>query len=357
MRIACVSTVVGVSLMISAGINTALGYGPEGHHLVGAIADVKIAGNKSLAEKVNKLLDGLTLEQVAVLPDDIKDWDSDPKKQIAVLNNHAEIEKELRAFVEANPHGTSHGSGKWDHHDFHFTDVPVLDQSEYGSGTVGRSDHDLVHMISFCVDVLQGRQPETNNHKITKSVALILLAHYLGDIHQPLHVGAEYFGEDGKPSDPDKGVMSYGDEGGNLISGTLADESTFEKLHGYWDDKTVSAAEEAIASEMKATKPSRDAVAAWLAQHPPKNWKPDSVAELGQWPTMWANEILPFAREAHSRLEFSPATIHGTLAKCEAKEKHVASASAYGVWSGGVVRAELQLGGLRLAAIVEVALK
>ncbi len=48
-------------------------------------------------------------------------------------------------------------------------------------------------MINYCIRVLQEPIEKTNTFAITKPVAIILLAHYVGDIRQPLHVGAEYF--------------------------------------------------------------------------------------------------------------------------------------------------------------------
>ncbi len=79
-------------------------------------------------------------------------------------------------------------------------------------------------MIPFCIDVLQGRVPEQNERRITKPVALILLAHYIADIHQPLHVGAEYFDQQGQVADPDKDKSALGDEGGNTFTLELSDE-------------------------------------------------------------------------------------------------------------------------------------
>ena len=67
---------------------------------------------------------------------------------------------------------------------------------------MGRSQWDIVHMITYCVNVLTGATPEDNARKITKPIAMILLAHFVGDIHQPLHVGAEYFNA-GKAINPD----------------------------------------------------------------------------------------------------------------------------------------------------------
>src|SRR5207237_10029763 len=95
-------------------------------------------------------------------------------------------------------------------------------------------------MITFCAGVLKGETAEDNPRKITKSVAVILLAHYVADIHQPLHVGAEYFDQHGGVADPDKDKLALGDEGGNTFTLELSDEPQRrrgihkQKLNGYW---------------------------------------------------------------------------------------------------------------------------
>jgi hypothetical protein len=54
---------------------TAQAYGPLGHEIVGAIADARLA-NTPTAAKIRALLDGLTLEKAALIPDEIKGWDT-----------------------------------------------------------------------------------------------------------------------------------------------------------------------------------------------------------------------------------------------------------------------------------------
>ena len=126
------------------------------------------------------------------------------------------------------------------HHWMHYTDVPVLDAEKYGDGKIGRGNWDVVHTISYCIGVLRGEIAEDNPRKITKTIAVLLLAHCVGDIHQPLHVGAEYFNETGEPIDPDRGATGLGDEGGNSLS--LVHNATAERtrhyyhsFHAYWD--------------------------------------------------------------------------------------------------------------------------
>ena len=59
-----------------------------------------------------------------------------------------------------------------------------MDNERYADGKVGRSQWDIVHMINFCRRVLTGEEPEQNPRAITKPVAVILLAHFLGDLEQ-----------------------------------------------------------------------------------------------------------------------------------------------------------------------------
>ena len=62
------------SLIVCLFSINSFAYGPRGHQLVGAIADRRIAKNKPLANKIRKLLGGLSLQRVSTLPDEIKSF-------------------------------------------------------------------------------------------------------------------------------------------------------------------------------------------------------------------------------------------------------------------------------------------
>jgi hypothetical protein len=177
-------------------------YGPLGHEIVGAIADERLA-NTPTAAKIRALLDGLTLEKASVIADEIKGWDKKGVDDPRSFHHSAyrKIDKQLRDFWRANQPTHDMNSAAPSPHWFHYTDVPLVPAQKYAEGTAGRSKWDIVHMIPYCILVLQGRVPEQNERKITKPVAIILLAHYVADIHQPLHVGAEYFDSQGELSD------------------------------------------------------------------------------------------------------------------------------------------------------------
>src|SRR5215212_2010007 len=108
-------TLVLTICLLSANV---LAYGPRGHFLVGAIADRRLAQNRSVAKKVRLLLDGLTLAQIASFPDAIKSWDDcrQPARN-APVTTKKRINAELRAFLKANLCSSTPS-----HHEFHFTD-------------------------------------------------------------------------------------------------------------------------------------------------------------------------------------------------------------------------------------------
>lgn len=334
----------------------ALAYGPRGHRLVGAIADKRLAQNPTVAAKVRQLLDGLTLREVATFPDGIKSWDTCKQQTPEQVTTKKRIRKELRAFVSANP-----CSGSRYHGNFHFTDVPVVGDEKYDDGHVGnqfgvgRNRYDIVQTITYCVRVLKGEIPATNKRRITKSVAVILLAHYLGDIHQPLHVGAEFFirkNGKGVPFEPSQTKKGFEDQGGNKLTLLTFDGTDFVKtgknLHSFWDGLAV---DEAFDTTDDA------AIAELLAAQEPANWQ--LSGELETWAEQMADDIMPFAREAHDRLRYDEIKIVNNMREIQsgkAIEKNT-SGDSYKTFAGGVVKQEIQKGGWRLAALLEEALQ
>jgi hypothetical protein len=323
-------------------------YGQRGHALVGAIADLRLTTNKQAAAKVSKLLDGLSLAEAANLADAIKGWDDcrGAGGQFTVVGG-SRINAELRAFVQANP-----CDGKPNHHQFHYTDVPLTGDEKYRDGTIGRNDFDVVHMIAFCIRVLADKEPQPNPRAVTKTVAVILLAHYLGDIHQPLHVGAQYFDDEGNPVQPSASDRGHADQGGNKINLFLFVDGKVRALgplHGYWDTKVV---EEAFGSR------SNSEIALELAKTEPASWKltgsPESLSE------QMADEMVLIAREAHKRLEYSKVRVEKGASDITAGrglEILIEGQPSYAVWSQSVVKMEIHKAGWRLAAILTALLK
>jgi hypothetical protein len=345
-------------------------YGPLGHEIVGAIADERLA-NTPTAAKVYALLDGIRLEKAALLADEIKGWDKngvdDPRS--FRYSAHRNIDRQLRDFWRANQPAHDPSAPAPSHHWFHYTDVPVTPAQRYRDGYAGRSKWDIVHMIPFCIDVLQGRIPEQNERKITKPVAIILLAHFVADIHQPLHVGAAYFNAQGHQTDPDRDKSALADEGGNSFTIELSDEPPRrrgvrkKKFHGFWDNDAVNALFFQTPSSLPKAEldmqinPLKKQLVQNMATQEPRNWRMPANLSIDNYAESWADEILPIAREAHARLEFRNVRPFldedRVVATGHAIEKTASDHPLYRAWATSVVRDELHKAGWRLADLLQ----
>jgi hypothetical protein len=349
-------------------------YGPTGHEVVGGIAD-KLIANTPAAEKIYSLTDGITLERASVMADEIRAWDKNGVDDLSAFphyRDHPAIDKQLRDFWRANPPTQDPKSPAPSHHWFHYTDVPILNAQKYADGKTGRSQWDVVHMISYCVGVLRGEIPENNARKITKPVAVILLAHYVGDIHQPLHVGAEYFNQSGQAVDPDKNQPGIEDEGGNTFMLRLIRGNPEEmahrglKLHGFWDQDAVMANLPPLSPTLSKEERYRKIDQAKrklidrLVKEQPRNWRAPANVALKNYGEFWADDILPLAREAHERLQFI--NVHETVDQGrkvmagDAREKNAPDHLGYADWSAKTVLEELHKAGWRLADLLQQAL-
>ena len=193
-----------LALTISALPTPIFGYGDDGHKTVGAIADKLIANSPNTVAHVRALIGNQTLEKAATWADDCK-YHFNPN------------DADMVAFVAANPHLTP-TPGPHDQNSYHYTDIPIQ-ETHYRASSVGASNIDVVHMIRNCIAILEGHSNATNNPTgIPPQTALRLLVHYVGDIHQPLHVGAAYFGPGAQLVNPNNTTGGQADHGGNSIN-------------------------------------------------------------------------------------------------------------------------------------------
>lgn len=292
----------------------AFGYGDEGHKTVGAIADKLIANSPNTVAQVRALIGNTTLERASIWADDAK-------------YNPNQNDAEMMAFINANAHHSAH-----DHWDYHFTDIPIQ-ETHYRAGSKGASRTDIVHMIRNCIAILEGHSNSANNPTgIPPKTALRLLVHYVGDIHQPMHVGAVYFGPNAQPANPNTTTNTKLATGGNAITfnGT--------NLHSYWDTPTVQKAMAAA----HATTPR--AFAQTIIANPPQGW--ESGPFMSGWSVKWANELMPISTTAHNKLTFRTAGSSKWSAQ-------TADQTGYNQWAAAQVRTEIARAGYRLAAILK----
>jgi hypothetical protein len=320
-----------------------------GHRIVGAIADLVLRQHyPDTSKRVSELLDKKdaggnvvekrSLSQVAVFPDCAKDDGFCGRPP-----SPDEID-----YAHRNRH----------HFSFHYTDVP-LQQSKYVAHSAGTEDIDVVQMIEYAVTQLGGKTPPAKTDvQLTDPEAVWLLAHLVGDIHQPLHVGAIYFDNTctksvdpnavGKPPKFGIGDTVVMTRGGNLIRlvATPPAVPPADNLHFFWDGPAVVGAMRAAGFAH-----SEQEFAKLLAATPPPAWKTAGAPET--WAAKWATEALPLAVEAHERLTIrkhsKPAPVSGKV-NCAWE---TTLNPAYENWARERAKVQLAKAGFRLAALVK----
>lgn len=329
----------------------ALAWDYPGHRIVGAIADAILAKHyRNTQAAVRKLLTTTdaagneihrTLSQVAVFPDCAKpnsdQWCGRPPSN------------EEKAYVMRNPL----------HSSYHYTDVPIQ-QTRYVAFSPGTEETDAVQMINYIIAQLRGKKPSIRDVKLTDTEAVWLLAHLVGDIHQPLHVGAIYYDKETCKQAVDPNLVPGGmpnvvaTTGGNDI-GLITDEPTpalppADNLHLFWDSTTIARA-------MKAAGLAGDeqSFARSLAAKAPAG--PPSTTDPEKWAEQWAAEALPLAAKAHSNLPPDGIKIDLDERKVQANGKIKCSWKAkieqpYADWAQQVAAEQVAKAGFRLAALL-----
>lgn len=273
----------------------ALAWGHQGHMLVGAIADQLLT---PLAQAGLQRDMGLTLAQAAPWADCAKGVGLGPRgfeyaaderwpSPACTRFETAEGVKAMQSYASRNWNAC--GQSRDCHKTYHYADV-AYQHRRYKMGYVGTHGHDLVHAINAAIAELQG-QPVPPPFSITsRGEALRLLAHFIGDLHQPLHVGALYLDETGATVDPDapNATEAMETRGGNSI-----DMGHNNNLHALWDD---------IPDGLRA-----DAVPTSLLQDARALRK--SRAGVGRLAQTWANDTVAASGAAFAGLSVRPARI------------------------------------------------
>lgn len=311
-------------LLVLASLSIALvanasGYGNAGHQAIGTVAEHYLEGTRAQKEVRALLKEGENLDKASTWADRAKL----PEKYLSA---------EMKEFVTNNP----------DHHSFHYCDVP-FQQKSYRDGITGTNRKDIVHILEICIQVLQAPEDKAENPlKVNKRVALMLAAHLVGDLHQPLHVGCGYIDDKDQFVDPETGAKGQPDAGGNYYHIKTRKGGA---LHGYWDTQTVKAARDHLGVE--------DFPAALRKSAPSKpEW--DATGPIGTWPAQWATNTLGLARLCFEGITPRDRFL---VPKDEKHEEHfewvVTLPETYPVKSRDIVEVELSKAGYRLAALLK----
>lgn len=154
---------------------SSMDWGQIGHRVVGEVAEQYLTVRAQKA--IDDLLDGASLASVSTFADEIK---SDPKYR---------------------------SLSSW-----HYVNLPL---SMTYAASKKNSKGDVVMAINICIDKIKDQRES----KKEKSFYLKLLVHFIGDLHQPMHLGRKK------------------DRGGNNIRLKWLGKST--NLHRLWDSNLI----------------------------------------------------------------------------------------------------------------------
>ncbi|MGH9875100.1 MAG: S1/P1 nuclease [Pyrinomonadaceae bacterium] len=268
---------ITVSLLIAATIFlapaiSALAWGDAGHQTVGKIASLRI--KPRTAQKIAQILKpGETLANIASWADTVKErmgkTDPDP---------------DTNAFLQDIAHNEKN-------REWHYDDLP-LNCRNYQTCTGFTPDNDIVHMLNICIRTLQGH-PDPD-HPLSQRNALKLLVHFLGDMHQPLHIGCGFIDVNSAngtiviAKDPEairqKNFPS--DNGANQ----LIIDNDKKKLHGFWDFDLVTSLMQATNEQTPET------LGPFLKEtvRTRSSWNPRGP--VSTWGAQWATDSLQQSR-------------------------------------------------------------
>lgn len=246
--------IITSALLLSS--NASKDWGATGHRAIGEVATKHLSRKASKA--IDRLLEGESLAFVSTYADEIR---SDKK-----YNSYA----------------------PW-----HYVNMPFDKTYE---DIPHKEEGDIVQAINYCVSVL--KNPESS--RADQKFHLKLLVHFIGDLHQPMHVGREE------------------DKGGNDIKMKWFGDNT--NLHRVWDSDIIDS------NQMSYTE---------LSINLPRLTKTE-IKTIQSAPLLtWVSESHELAKgiyentPADSRLSYSYREQYMTL-----------------------IRSQIQKGGLRLAAVL-----
>jgi hypothetical protein len=172
------------------------------------------------------------------------------------------------------------------HNTFHFEDV-AFERDGFDRAYQGTNPHDLVAVLGAAIAVLTDRSiPASFAFSIRdKREALLLLTHFVGDLHQPLHVGALYLDANGKPVDPD--ITHQIDPATETVGGNSIQDQNVN-LHAEWDDIPTDLGDAATRELLASAR-----------EVPATPGRPED------WPAAWAGDTIRVSREAFAGLNLA----------------------------------------------------
>jgi hypothetical protein len=312
MKVKNLSRIAAMSVLTIAASLNARAWDGTGHMLVAQVAydrlsDKAKAHVSELAAKIQK--DGVSYNAVniACWADDIKARDADTP---------------FRGFFRP----------------WHYIDIGCATNDPdvlSNPPALSKTNGNIVVALPYCVNLIKTKQFDTLVP--SEPIALALVIHFVGDIHQPLHTTGRY-NPNPKPDDQYKN-----DAGGNGVSVTnLVDTPWPPNLHTFWDEayrRYYDAGEVKAAPRLdEALAPDAPEMKDWmtrLAPYAPAN--PDLSFDVMKW-----------VMESHA---IACSQVYGTLG-APYGAKNVKLTEDYVKAGTDTARHQIVLAGYRLAALL-----
>jgi hypothetical protein len=229
-----------IALLCSVCLITfnAFGWSVEAHQAIALIAMKRLTGT-STANRIATILGTLTLEDIAVCPDQVRELEANEIKKLSAP---------CAKIFPKPPTGTE----QW-----HFVNTPVKGTDfTPGADDVNAACQNVcaVVQIQHFLDVLSSSSPtDAGAKKTADQQALSFVVHFIGDIHQPLH-----------------SADRNGDAGGNAEHVKFFNDSNVA-LHAIWDNQIVAKIDSSPA-QLAADVTPEIATAAAQSQGQPMDW-------------------------------------------------------------------------------------
>lgn len=255
------------------------GWADEGHHAIWEVAQSLLT--PPAKQQLDATLAGDKPEMTAVWLDRVRDA---AKNEGPLAGDQTAVQ-----FIQAFPYNAT----------WHYVDMP-LDVKSYQEAKGFTTRDDVVQQINLCIDCLEGKANTLN-----KRIALRVLVHLVGDIHQPMHCASGFFdvSDTRHPvlkTDPVSCLplkkQKLEDRGANQL---FFGPEKYDQMHALWDFELVKrlAGLKNLAKLLQDTLPKVNATTA---------------GDHHTWAEQWAGESVALARAAYADIEFGTCTLNTT---------------------------------------------
>lgn len=319
--------------LIAVAQAPAFGWGAVGHYQIGSLADRMLVEHPNALAHVKELLGPVALAKAAPWADCLRGVRKTNESLAYPVRGDfrecADFETE-GGIVQMIDFARRNWSGCDDrpacHLEYHFVNL-AFQRAAYADGVSGTHAYDIVHALTAAIATLQDK-PVAAPFRFTKREALMLLVHYMGDVHQPLHVGQVYLDKGGQIGDPDAGTPGFLSVfGANSLVWNLYKEKP-NNLHSEWDG--VVAGDYSLADARRV---------------------PSTEGPMDGWVAQWANDTLSVAKdEPFKGLTFGARITSGTS---RGKwEIHFADRDGYVEERQKIQRKQIEKAGARLTQLL-----